>query len=56
MNWEVLFGMQVQKAQAKLPKSALKNLTLLVKEVEIMESVRSNWPNYTIRAPFPDTA
>ncbi len=46
MSWQVVFSRQVQKAQTRLPKSVLKNLVFLVKEIEVMGPVRGNWPNY----------
>jgi IS1 family transposase len=51
MSWQVVFSRQVQKAQTRLPKSVLKNLVFLAKEIEIMGPVRGNWPNYGKLAP-----
>jgi mRNA-degrading endonuclease RelE of RelBE toxin-antitoxin system len=51
MSWQVVFSKQVQKVQTKLPKSVLKNLVFLAKEIEIMEPVRGNWPNYGKLSP-----
>jgi IS1 family transposase len=51
MSWQVVFSRQVQKAQKGLPKSVLKNLVFLVKEIEVMGPVRGNWPNYGKLAP-----
>jgi mRNA-degrading endonuclease RelE of RelBE toxin-antitoxin system len=51
MSWQVVFSKQVQKVQTRLPKSVLKNLVFLAKEIEIMGPVRGNWPNYGKLAP-----
>jgi mRNA-degrading endonuclease RelE of RelBE toxin-antitoxin system len=45
MSWQVVFSRQVQKAQTRLPKSVLKNLVFLAKEIEAL-GPRGNWPNY----------
>lgn len=46
MEWEVVFGRQVQRALARLPRTIAKSLVFLTKEIETMGPVRGNWPNY----------
>ena len=46
MTWTVNFSRQVQKAQGRLPRSVVKTLALLARELETLGPVRGNWPNY----------
>ena len=46
MGWEVNISRKVLKGLNKLPKSAKKQLFLLMKEIEVSGPVRGNWANY----------
>ena len=46
MTWTVNFSRQVLRAQVKLPKSVVKTLAFLAREIETLGPVRGNWPNY----------
>ena len=46
MAWQVFFGKKAQRNKSKLPKSVVKILATLAKELVTLGPVRGNWPNY----------
>lgn len=50
MNWTITLGRKVERQLGTLPKGVLQTLKYLVKEIQVLGPIRSNWPNYGLLA------
>ncbi|MEW6260599.1 MAG: cytotoxic translational repressor of toxin-antitoxin stability system [Thermodesulfobacteriota bacterium] len=47
MKWTVTTTKKVKKQITRLPKSVMKNLVALIRDIENNGPIRGDWPNYS---------